>query len=741
MIETTAQRDAPRSAAVLAGLHLAITATLVVALAWFELSSVDLGYHIEYGRRLLRTGHIVEVDPFVYSEPGRRFVNANWLSQAILAFVFDATGWRGLFGLRVVLTLMVFACIAGALRSLALGAGAIAWAWLFAALGAYERLTERPELFSYACLAAMTWLFLRGPEKRSTRLGVPLIQMLWVNLHSYFLVGLLIGGAFAAGGLLRDRRRVREWACCWAPLLLMQSVACLANPWLLDGATFPLQTVGYLHREGAMAQDPMDPVRSPWGVISEFQSPFGFIGQIGANRTTQAYLSLLGLTSAALIAAAWRRRWDWLLALLVLVALSTQMRRNIALFAVGGAALIVALLSPRRSSGNGNVPGGTVKRAPGTGADLHAGAESGRLALKGPSSGIGESFSRRLGPVLRAASIVLTLWWLGGIWTGRFYFDERRPARRMAAGWSDHIFPFEAVAWMNGRAELRPRLFSDLTLCSNVLPWIRDELRPQFITTNTFAYSPDRLMEAWDVGLGKVDYRRLFDEHGVNVALLRAHDPMRELIAALARDADWALVYFDTRFVIFARRMAEHARLIAASEQSASQLDPRRWIIEAPRPHETTAYRLAAMGGVPLCLGWHAQARPLFAEAVSQQPGYFEAWNNLGVSRVGLGREAAAAGRMEEAERELTEARRCLERAVQLYPAFVSAWYNLGLCRGALGGAAGMRGDMTQARLNYAAARDCFAKVLQLSRDNAAARSNLELAEQALRSLGRTGIP
>ncbi|MCK6486578.1 MAG: hypothetical protein HUU22_14250 [Phycisphaerae bacterium] len=741
MIEPPRQNDAPRAAKVLAGLHLAVTTTLVVALSWFELSSVDLGYHIEYGRQFLRTGRIVEVDPFLYSEPGRRFVNANWLSQAVMAFVFDATGWQGLFALRFVLTLAVFACVAGALRSLGLGAGAIAWAWLCAALGAYERLTERPELFSYACLAAQAWLLLRGPEKRSTRLGVPLIQVLWVNLHSYFLVGLMVAGALALGDLCRGRGRLRVWAASWLPLLLMQAAACLANPWLVEGATFPLRTVGYLHRENVMAQDPMDPVRSPWGVISEFQSPFGFIGQIGANRTTQAYLALLGLTAAALLAAAWRRRWGWLLALLVLVALSTQMRRNIALFAVGGAPLIVAALSPRRSSAGAPIVAGTVKRPPETGPESQRVAGSGRLAVNERSPGMGESLSRRLGPVLRMAAIVLALWWLHGIWSGRFYFDERRPARRLATGWCDHIFPFDAIAWMNRQPELRPRLFSDLTLCSNVLPWIRDELRPQFITTNTFAYSPDRLMEAWDVGLGKVDYRRLFDEHGINVAMLRAHDPMRELIGALARDAGWALVYFDTRFVLFARRTPEHARLIAACEQTPSRLDPQGWIAESPRRHETTAYRLAAMGGVPLCLGWHAQARPLFAEAVARQPVYFEAWNNLGVCYVGLGRAAAAAGRMDDAERELTEARRCLERAARLYPTFVSAWYNLGLCRGALGGAAGMRGDMTQARLNYAAARDCFAKVLRISPDNAAARSNLELSERALGTLGGTGGP
>src|SRR5262249_33704453 len=162
----------------------------------------------------------------------------------------------------------------------------------------------------------------------------------------------------------------------------------------------------------------------------------------------------------------------------------------------------------------------------------------------------------------------------------------------------DYIFPFAAIDWINHHPDLRPRFFTDLMLSSNMLPWIRSDFQV-FVDTNTFAYPPDRLLRAWDVGTGKQDYRALFDEYGVNVVLLRAQDPTQHLIHALAIDRSWSLVWFDPGVVLFARRIPAHTALIAAEEKSPDHLDVRQWMGAAPQPHVVTAFRLVEMAAVP----------------------------------------------------------------------------------------------------------------------------------------------
>ncbi|MEE8169818.1 MAG: tetratricopeptide repeat protein [Phycisphaerae bacterium] len=638
--------------------QLVVTAVFVLALSWFELSSVDLGYHLAYGRVFWSTGRIVDVDPFIYGAADHHFVNANWLAQIIMAALYDSVGWVGLFALRLVLLGITFAALTAMLRRLGAGPAWIAWAWLAVALGAYERFTMRPELFSYALLSIQLWILNGNHRRRIAWPALLAVQILWVNLHSYFILGPIVTGCFIVAAMVTRRRRdggeahptkARSQAAPLqatgrrlALLFVIQAAACLANPWHVSGAAFPFRTLSYLRHAAVMAQSPTEPVQSPWGIISEFQSPFGYFEFLGASRTTYAYAVLLGLASCGVIAAAWRRRWDWVLTILVLGAMSTQMRRNIALFAVGAAPLaVVALMSL-----------GTRPRREPTG-----------------SSGI-----VRL--TAQLATLVLLVWWLAGIWTGRFYFDERRPTRRLAAGWCDHVFPFRAVEWMNAEPSLKPRLFTDLMTCSNVLPWLKRDAR-MFITTNTFAYPAEQLMRCWNVGLGVEDSRAFLDEYDVNVVLIRAHEPTRRLIGALQRDGAWALVHFDTHFLVYLRRIRAHTEVIARQTQSRRDLEVDAWIEDAHHPHFTTSFRLGILAAVPFSLEWYDRAKPLLAEAVRLEPRYFEAWNNLGICELNFGKEALQQQRYPSAMAHFRRARACFETALQLDPDNREARFNL----------------------------------------------------------------
>ena len=103
----TSSRNLP--AMLLRAIVVAGPALLAVVLALRPMASFDIGYHLAYGDHFLRTGRIVQTNRFIYmkldkdtlSDPANcgpgttydpvadvyRFVNANWLSQVVMAAV------------------------------------------------------------------------------------------------------------------------------------------------------------------------------------------------------------------------------------------------------------------------------------------------------------------------------------------------------------------------------------------------------------------------------------------------------------------------------------------------------------------------------------------------------------------------------------------------------------------------------------------------------------------------------
>ena len=660
-----------------AGVVACVAAAVVVsALSWFKLSSLDIGYHLAYGRHLLDTGHIVDRDPFLYPETAVPFINANWGSQVIMALAERAAGPHGLFALRVLLVAVIFACTGFIARSHAGTGGSadsvspageprrsaalwLAWTWLLAAMAGYERFSMRPELFSYAVMAAMLLRLVRGVQTWRAIMVLGLLQLLWVNLHSYFLVGLMLTIAFLTGEafkwLLSDRhggrpprrggpseareepggpmrlpaRRVR-----WLALALaVQIVVSLINPWHVRGAVFPLRTLQFLHGAEVMGGAAGESAKSAWAEISEFQSPFSFHGQIGSERTIHAYYVLLVVAVLGVVALARRRQFGSLLAVLILLAMSTQMRRNIAQFAFAATPLAC-----------------------------------GAMAAAMPLGRLDRTLRRHGRLLLALATIALSAWWVYDIVVGRFYYVERRITREFGTGYSERTFPRAAVQWLAAHGELKPDLFVDYFSSSNTLPWLPSRFK-LFVDTNTFACADETLRTAFNLGRGEIDHGEFFRKWGINIVLLHGGPDTQLLVRKMMTDdGEWALAYFDPHAVIFVRRIPEHLPVIPSAPLSASSLDAKSWVASLTGSSYTKALTLGTMVNVPMSLGWSEPAATLMEEAVRLAPDYFEAWNYFGVCHGNLGNSAARARDYAGAERHWLEAIRCWNRVLALSP-------------------------------------------------------------------------
>ena len=179
---------------------------------------------------------------------------------------------------------------------------------------------------------------MRRPAGLKQLLAMAGLQLLLVNVHSYFMLGWMLAGAFSQSLVewlwrhVRDRAPPPEFgrSLGWrsATLAGMLAVA-LVNPWTWRLAILPIQTLLYMREHHvAGSYGPQQPDMHPWSRIAEFYAPFarGFEG----GAAEWAFIVVLALAAAGGLAALANRKWAWAIIIAAMTMVSLSMRRNIA---------------------------------------------------------------------------------------------------------------------------------------------------------------------------------------------------------------------------------------------------------------------------------------------------------------------------------------------------------------------------------------------------------------------------
>jgi hypothetical protein len=165
----------------------------------------DLWGHVLWGRELLAHGSLPPGNPYSYSAPNFRWLRHEWLSEVLMAAMFDALGPIGL-------KLLKFACTAGTICFVAsaeseCGAPAMwqATVLLVVALILAPVMQFRPQIFDFLSLSAIIALLSRHNWRGSAPLwlAIPIVAI-WSNLHGGFFVGIVVMGVYGATVLLAD---------------------------------------------------------------------------------------------------------------------------------------------------------------------------------------------------------------------------------------------------------------------------------------------------------------------------------------------------------------------------------------------------------------------------------------------------------------------------------------------------------------------------------------------------------
>jgi hypothetical protein len=159
-----------------------------------SLSSVDLAYQLRAGAEILDGRGIPTVDTWTFTAAGTPWVDQQWGAQVLLALVYRSAGWTGLVVLRAALVAVIFGCLFEICRRRGLRLRRAAWLTLAAFVIAAAALGLRPQIMGMA-LFALVLLVVSDRRRHPGRLwAVPLIVLVWANVHGSFFLGPLVLG-------------------------------------------------------------------------------------------------------------------------------------------------------------------------------------------------------------------------------------------------------------------------------------------------------------------------------------------------------------------------------------------------------------------------------------------------------------------------------------------------------------------------------------------------------------------
>lgn len=163
----------------------------------------DLPRHIRSGNLILQTRNVATTDIFSFRTTGHPSFPHEWLSQVLFAAVYN---WLGLDGI-VLLTALVLMLTWGIVFRLATHrSNSLFASLLLIALGtaaAQIHVLPRPHIFTYLLTAIWLTLLERINQNKTRSWWVlPLVMLLWVNLHGMFVLGMLLWGIYLVGDFL-----------------------------------------------------------------------------------------------------------------------------------------------------------------------------------------------------------------------------------------------------------------------------------------------------------------------------------------------------------------------------------------------------------------------------------------------------------------------------------------------------------------------------------------------------------
>src|SRR5262245_60420179 len=480
----------------------------------------DTGYHIRTGEFIIQNWTIPERDIFSFRSPPIPWTAHEWLSEIIMAVVHSAAGLTGtviFFSFIIATTyFLLFRMLRQESRDVLLGAVIVC----FAALSSTPHWLARPHIFSLALTVIWYYLLNEFQYRQKNRLFLlPLLILIWVNLHGGYIVGIVLLGIYVVGNLvawITSRETNAEHFLQNAKTLLLIMIACVLvstiNPQGYHILLFPFKVTS-----DRFLMDHVQEFLSP-----NFHEPLPF-----------KYLLLL------LIAVLARSRptvnWIELILILTFTYMALYSVRYITLFAFIIGPILIRLIDQTKLELPTKVRRFLDERSDGF-------------------SQIERQTSGYFWVILGLAAIVF----LGAAGKYQYNFSEKS-------------YPVAAVEFLKNE-NISGNTFAHDDF-GDYLIYAAWPQRKVFIDGRTDMYGSERMKEYLTLAHAMPGWKEIVDKYAFSSILFDTHSPLAN---ALAEDKNWQLIYSDPLASIFLRKDGRNQHLVEKYPRVTLAIDENR---------------------------------------------------------------------------------------------------------------------------------------------------------------------
>ncbi len=294
-----------------------------------KIANLDTGFHLAAGRWILTNFTVPVKDIFTYTVSQNEYIDIQWLYQVLIYAFYSFFNYTGLTIFNTLVIGCVFYLLLKKMNLYGVPVFMSLILLFVTVISIQLRFGYRPEIVTWLFMLCILLILERYYYFNKAKLFLlPLIMIIWVNMHGLFILGIIIIAVYLVSFYLHKKtidKNLLKW-------FLISIAAVFINPYFTDGAMFPFYLFTRLQKGNIFQQN-----------ITELQSPWGMSGDLGFELYLYFMISIL---SFILIIITFRKRaLHQFLLLAAFFYISYSSFRNIPIFIIYAVYIIAICLT------------------------------------------------------------------------------------------------------------------------------------------------------------------------------------------------------------------------------------------------------------------------------------------------------------------------------------------------------------------------------------------------------------
>lgn len=484
-------------------LLIAVTFVAIFTMAVRVPADSDTWWHLRSGQYIVQNQTIPTADPFSHTRADQLWIDHGWLAQIFWYGLYALGGW-GAMGLA--LAVLVTIAFWFVWRQIEANVFVAAFSMILGAIVSSVVWAARPQLISLVLTAAVAFLLDRFKRRQGSLLPwLPLVMLLWANIHGGFAIGFMLMLAYLSGELVNHLTKhqgdpVASWSRLKYLLVVMgiSLAVVVINPHTWRMWLYPFQTVGI----GVLRE-----------FIQEWQSPNFHLSYV------QPFALMVVLVIVAMARAGRQADWSDLALVVLWTGWALFAARNVAIFGLVVTPILaryadLAWTQQWQAWGYTRVPFSNQGRYP-------------KLSQRFLLNWI------LLGLIIIAALIKIVI--------------PLTPKANLKA--EQDSLPFEAVEFIRQEQPPGP-IFNSYNWGGYLIFKLWPDY-PVYIDGRTDLYDDTFIRRYLRVMVADADWEQSLDEDGINLVIVESNSTLAKF---LKLNSSWVESYRDDKAVVFSRR-------------------------------------------------------------------------------------------------------------------------------------------------------------------------------------------